>query len=299
MILVPPITINEAVLSASSVADDTVYSAVTSYTLGARVRVGDAPAVKVYECVQAPALDKYPPSNPLHWKLVGSSARWAMFDDSVQTATSSASTLTFTITPPRRVTSIWLMGLVGSAITLTVRSSAGGAVLFTETRTLRVSAGTYYSWAFDEMGQASEAYWYGLPTTLGATFEVSITPANGVAACGLCKVGREQWIGDAEFGAEVGTEQRGKDFLDAQQNPVASDRGFSRSLTATLHIPLTEFNRVNRLFEAQVQQPAIWVVAPGLGDYDTAVLYGRFQRVVRVLSGPTHVVVSLEVAGFR
>lgn len=298
MILIPPIAIDETTLAASSVADDATYNPATSYTLGQRVRAGALPAPQLYECIQAPALGKNPATNPLYWLPLGVAPRWAMFDDSVQTATSSTGTLTFTIAPRQRVSSVVLMGLVGLSVTLTVRDGVGGPVIFTETRPLKTSAGTYYSWCFDPADQATDASWFGLPATANARIEVSIEP-TGVAACGLCKVGREQFIGDAEFGADVSTEQRGKDFLDSRGNPVASDRGFSRTLTCLLMIDQAEFNRVNRLFEAQAQTPAVWVIAPGLASYDSAILYGRYQRAVRVMAGPTHITVSLEVAGYR
>lgn len=299
MILIPPIEIDETTLAASSVADDPPYSPATSYTVGQRVRVGALPAAETYECVQAPALDKNPATQPLFWMPLGRSRRWAMFDDSVQTATTSSGTLSFTVVPVRRVSSVVLMGLVGTSVTLTVRDGAAGPVLYTQTRVLLASSGTYYSWFFEDAYQVSDAFWFGLPVSPSAHIEVSITPAAGVAACGLCKMGREQYIGDAEYGADVGTEQRGKDFLDKQGNPVTSERGFSRTLTCTLHIPLTDFNRVNRLFEAQVQAPAVWVIAPGMSDYESAIVYGRYQRAVRVMAGPTHAMVSLEVAGYR
>lgn len=299
MILIPPIEIDETVLVASSVADDPVYSATTSYALGQRVRFGTLPAVDSYECIQAPALDKHPATQPLYWMPLGRSGRWALFDDSVQTATQGAGTLSFTIAPQRRVSALVLMGIIGQSVTITVRDGAAGPVLFTETRTLMSSAGTYYSWFFDAAVQVSDSSWFGLPSSAGAHIDISIEPVGSVAACGLCKVGREQYIGDAQFGAELGTEQRGKDFIDRQGNPVTSDRGFSRSLTCTLLIPLADFNRVNRLFEAQVQLAAVWVVAPGLGEYDSAITHGRYQRAVRVMDGPTHVTISLEIAGYR
>lgn len=298
MILIPPIVIDETTLASSSVADDATYNPATSYTLGQRVRAGALPSPQLYECIQAPALDKNPATNPLYWLPLGVAPRWAMFDDSVQTSTSTTGTLNFTIVPKQRVSSVVLMGLIGLSVTVNVRDGAAGPVLFTETRPLRTSQGTYYSFCFDPVDQVSDASWFGLPASANARIEISIEPA-GVAACGLCKVGREQYIGDAEYGADVSTEQRGKDFLDKQGNPVASDRGFSRTLTCLLMINQTEFNRINRLFEAQVQAPAVWVVAPGLSSYDSAIVYGRYQRAVRVMAGPTHITVSLEVAGAR
>lgn len=288
MIVVPPITITPGMVATNAV-DEPTWVAGTTYAAGVLV----SRAGRRWLSLQAGNVGKVPESEPTWWLDKGLTNRMAMFDDSLATLTTRTGPLTVTLTPGQRATAIGFSGLVGASITLTVRD-AGAAVLFTETRELQQTDGTDWDWYFGEPRQAGDAYWYNLPPA-GVSYEVSIAGAS--AACGLCVMGRQHFIGDAEYGASVGTELRGRDYVGADGNPVAAERGFSRTLSCTLDIERGAFNRITTLFEGLVQRNALWILAPDLGDLDSAITYGRYQRAVRAIGSPTRITVGLEVAG--
>lgn len=287
MIVVPPIPITTGMVVTNAV-DEAAWAAGTTYAAGVLVSRGG----RRWLSLLAGNLGKTPETEPTWWKDKGLANTMAMFDDSLATLTTRAGPLTVTITPGQRATAIGFSGLVGSSITLTVRNDA--AVLYTSTRELLQTDGTDWDWYFGEPRQVGDTYWYDLPP-LATSYEVTIAGAS--TACGLCVIGRQEFIGDAEYGVNLSTELRGRDYIDASGNPVAVERGHSRTLSATLHIERTAFNRVTALFESLVQRNALWIVAPDLSDYDSAITYGRYQRAVRALSTPMHITVGLEVGG--
>ena len=66
-------------------ADYAPYSSGASYALGARCIY----AHRIYECIQAPSLDKTPDANPLWWANAAPTNRWAMLDAEVSSQTSA------------------------------------------------------------------------------------------------------------------------------------------------------------------------------------------------------------------
>lgn len=294
MIVIPPITITPAILTATNATDAAAWAGGTTYALAAVVSRN----YRNWVSLQAGNVGKTPENEPTWWYDSGPVNSMAMFDSSVSTATSTTGGLSFTLAPGARITGIGFMGLVGQGLTITITDGAGGPTVQTETITLARSDGTYYSWCLEDFVQTREAAFYGLLSTPNCRVVVSIT-GSGTTACGLCVVGKQFEIGLAEYGFGVPIEDRGRHYLDANDNPVNLERGYSKSAQGTIATSRANFNRLVAFFADYIAVPCLWVAAPDQNDLVAATLFGRFVRAVPVISDYSQITASLEIAGYR
>lgn len=294
MLLIRPLPITPAMVTASNAgALDPNYSAATSYSLGQRVYV---PADgKTYECVQAPALDKYPPTSPLYWMLTAPSNRWAMWDAEVSTVTTtSGGTLTATVEVPQRFNAASFHGLVGREIALQ-QKNADGDVLWSATRSLLASPNGWYSYYYEPRRQMRDAVFTGLLPSSGSRLEITITGAP--AACAAVVVGNSMDIGQAQYGFTSGV-------IDYSRKDTASDgtqrlvRGrYSKRMSGTLMQERGQFNAISAALEEVRATPCVWVGVEDSGDYEPLTILGFYRDFQIEVAYPTQHLCSLEIEG--
>ena len=284
-----------AVLVAINATDEAAWSGATTYALSAVVSKNK----RRWVSLQAGNLNHDPEElDSLWWTDDGPSNQWAMFDTSVQTATTRSGGLEFTLATGR-ATAVGLMGLSGvQTATITVRDGLGGTLIHTDTKTLASSDGTYYCFCFEPMQQVSDATWTDLPGAINGHITITLT-GSGTVGCGLCVFGKQMYVGDAQFGFAVSVENRGRDYLDRLGNPVSVERGYSRGCSGGIQADIATFNRLIAFFAANVSTPCLWIAAPGMDDLVAAAVFGKFARAAVAIPGPTHITASLEISGNR
>lgn len=294
MIAIPPINCTAAgVLTANNAVDAAAWAVGTTYGVDDLRSYGG----RNWLSLQAANLGKTPSSQPLWWLDSGPINSLAMFDTSVSTATTRTGGLSWTLAVGR-FTAIGLMGLVGNSVTITVVD--GAVTLFTETRTLRTSKGTYYSFCFETPYQVSDASFTGLLSSPTCQVTVSIAGSAGqLVACGLCVIGKQFFIGHAQYGFNVPIEDRGRFYLDGLGNPVNLERGYSKGVSGSIVAKRADFNRLTSFFAQYIGTPLLWIASPGQNDLVGANVFGRYVRAVPVISDFSHITLALEIAGYR
>lgn len=297
MIAIPPIDCAApGVLTANNAVDAAAWAAGTTYAASVTVNHNK----RNWLSLQAANLGKTPGAEPTFWQDDGPINSLAMFDTSVSTATARTGHLVFTLAPGRRYSAIGFMGLIGNSIKVEIVEA--GSTIFSETRTLAATDGSYYSFCFEGLQQTDEATFTGLPGV--ATSSVSVTiygvgPSTGATACGLCVVGKQFEVGTAEYGVSLPIEDRGRHYLDALGNPVNLERGHSKGLSGTVVVERVNANRLNAWLAAQVGLPCLWVAAPGQKDLASFTVFGRYVRGVPVISNFSQITLAFEIAGYR
>jgi len=293
MIVVPPITITTALLATSNAVDATAWAAGTTYADAAVVSRNG----RNWLSLQAGNLGKVPEEEIAWWANNGPSNQMAAFDSSVVTATTRAGGLSFTV-QCGRITAVGFMGLVGQSITITIRDGLGGAVVHTETRTLARSDGTFYGWCFEPFEQVRELSFHGLPGTTNGHLTVEVA-GSGTTEVGLCAMGKQFEVGQAEYGFGMPLEDRGRHYLDALDNPVNVERGYSKGMSGSIVTERANFNRLMAFLSDYIGTPCLWIAAPGRGDLVSATAFGRFVRAVPVITNGQMITASLEISGYR
>ncbi len=281
------------VLVSTNATNLPAYNAATTYAADATCSYAD----RNWISVQAGNTGHTPGTDTLWWVDDGPVNTLAMFDTSVQTATQTTGGLTV-ILKVGRATVVGLMGLIGQAVTITVRDGLAGPMIFTDSQTLRVSDGTYYSWCFEDFLQQPDATWTGLPGSIDGHITIEIT-GTGTTACGLCVAGKQIDIGQAEYGFTTPIENRGRDYLDALGNPVSIERGFSKTASGTLVSPIAAYNRLMKFYADHQGEVCLFVAAPGIKDLVGANILGKLSRVVPVIKDPVQATTAIEISGNR
>lgn len=185
MKVIPPITITDALLTSSTVAEpsagETAWNSATSYTLGTEV-IRTATHRKYINLI--PGVDATnPESAPTRWQDSGPTNKWAMFDLYSSNRSTATTSMVVSVAPGQRVNGVALIGLVGSSAQISMTVAAvevwnSGAINLTLRNTL-----TATQYAFGKFGQKKAIARFDMPPYSSATITVTITgPVVGCSA---------------------------------------------------------------------------------------------------------------------
>lgn len=296
MIAVPFTTVNSTgVLVAINAADEAAWNSGTTYALSAVVSKNK----RRWVSLQASNSNHDPEEVASTWWVDdGPSNQWAMFDTSVQTGTTRSGGLEWTLATGR-ATAVGIMGVSGATTaTITVRDGLGGEIIYTNTKTLATSDGTYYSFCFDALNQVTDVTWTGLPGSAAGHITISLAGA-GTVGCALCVFGKQFYVGAAQYGFALPIEDRGRQYLDRLGNPVTIERGYTKSCSGTVTATAADFNRMVAWFTTNVSTPCLFVAAPGVADYVSATVFGRYVRAVPTIPNAGQITAALEISAYR
>lgn len=165
MILIKPYTVVDASLISSNVpeTDHAAWAVGTTYAQTARVIVIGTNSHKVYESLQASNVGRTPASSPTWWLDIGATNRWDMFDQSVQSQTSNATSINVSIKPAQRVDTVTLLNISASATNIIMYDTSA-----TSNRTVYKFAGSVPAGVLSTNCTASTSD-SGLTATLSAS----------------------------------------------------------------------------------------------------------------------------------
>jgi hypothetical protein len=204
--VIPPIDIDDAKLTSSSVPEDDYaeYSASADYNVGDRVIVTTG-VHRIYECQSSGTTGVYPPDNLVTWSQVGSTNRWKMFDTLVGTQTEQSESIVVTIAGGQRFNSLALQMV--SATTVRVQISiTGGSYIYDQTYDMTdyTEMSDFNQFLFSYEREKKTLVITDLPTHSSASIKVTISKPNGTAKCGLFVIGYQIPIGQLKYGYKIG-----------------------------------------------------------------------------------------------
>jgi hypothetical protein len=291
MIVIRPIAITPAVLTASNIAEpdatlsgewtETVWAAGT-YTIGSR-RIMTA-THKLYEVVAASttdAPDVGAKANPQTWIEVSATNKYRAFDAVIDTqATDSTSPITYTFEPAGLCNSFAAFNVSGaSEVVVTVTDSVEGVVY---TNAVDMTDDTLvideYTWAFSPVIFRSQVILLDLPAYNNPQIDVSFNGDSNVAV-GEIVIGNSLTLGSALYGTAVET----VDF-----SVYETDDFGNRQVVRRRTADLTEFkvgvmkNRINYVRNVLKDLRGVNCVWVGEGVEDDATLVYGFGRGSRI-----------------
>ena len=264
---IPPLTITDAMLTSSSVAEpaagETAWSAATAYTVGQQaIRTSTH---RVYQRLVAGTTATAPESDATNWLDVGPTKRWSMFDTLRNSATTSTSNLVVTVTPGQRIDSIALMGIVGSSVTITM--TVGASTVYTSTTNLlRRTTLTWSDYYFGTFQWGGSLVKFDLPPYSGAAITVTVNTVDGSAACGAFAIGRSVYMGKAEHQASSEAMNFSTVTRDAFGNATLVPRRTVPASRQTLVAPVDLVDKLRDLRALGNATPMVW---SGMDDKDT------------------------------
>ena len=294
--VIPPITITDAMLVSSSVAetDYAAWSAGTTYALGDRVvRTG---VHKVFESLVAGNVGNTPETSPDKWAVVGATNRWSMFDASVSRATAQASAISVTLRPGIACSALAAINLVGcTSVRVRVQDATLGTLydVTTSLAPLPVDSG-WWAWFFGRRRGRSTLIVRDLPHVPSADIIVDFAGGSDLSV-GVLMISQAIDVG---FSVRPGARLGLRDFSRKETNDfgdtVLVQRAYARRAEFEVLVARAEVDPVLDLLADLRATPCLWV---GTESYDAAAVFGVCSSGDVLIAYRNHSVLSIDIEG--
>lgn len=295
--LVRPTKVTDAILVSSNVPETeyTAWAAGVTYADGAFVRLVATDVHKIYQSAQADNVGHDPQTDDGTWWIdAGSTNRWAMFDESVQSQTTAQDSLEVSLRSTGVLDTLALLNVSGASVSVTLTDPSEGVVL-SETYSLVSNAGIddWWKWFFEPITRKTDLL-IPLPPYAGALLDVAIDAPGETAACGVMIVGLSKEIGGTQLGASVGIQDYSRKGRDDFGNAVVVERAYSRRANLSI---VTDNTAIDALLTLLAQYRATPVLYIGTSLYSSTIIYGFYRDLAIEIQWPEQSLLNLEVEG--
>lgn len=294
MIIVQPVPVTSAMVTASNVAiTETLWTAGT-YTLGQERYVG----TRLYKVLVASTTDNptvgvtlTPPS----WQDIGAINRFKMFDQVVNTQTTRTGLIDVNVLPGTIINALAMFDLDGVTTTITMTDPIEG-VVFNETKSLQDNTIIidWYSYFFESITTRSDVVFLGLPAYGSATIRIQVDAGASTAAIGEVVIGKQRNLGVTNFGTSVNIRDYSRKETDAFGNTIVETRPFSKRADYDVTVETGAVAAVQKALASIRTTPTVFI-----GDEDRAetIVYGFYRGFNIIISTPSISDCSIEVEG--
>lgn len=278
-------------VSSNAVEAHAAYNAGTSYSKDNIVDYG----THLYQSLVNNNLGNTPSTSPLYWLDIGPDNIHAMFDNQISTSTISTTPLNV-VFKPGIFNSLALLGLVGNQLVITVRDGTGGPVIYSATFALDGTIiSDWYQYFFEPFVQKSEVVMTDIPPFSNSEVTIVLTGGSTVQI-GLCSFGTFYFLGDAEYGANVGITDYSRKDTDDFGVTTFVQRAYSKRMSARLMLDTAQINRIQRILADIRATPSLWIGADG-DDYLPTLMYGYYRDFSIDIAYQNKSFCSLEIEG--
>jgi len=239
----------------------------------------------------------YPPDDllldtPLWWEEVSATNRWAAFDSKVQSQTSQAASMTYSLTPGLN-DSVALLNIEATSISLVVTDPTDGEV-YNETINLLSSAAIvdWYTYFFEAFTLKADVVRLAMPLYTAAQLDITISYAGGTAKIGAIIIGKKSYLGVTLYGPDIGITDYSIKSADENGNYSIEERAYSRRISCSLQIANTSVDEVYRLLSLYRATPLVWIV---ISSYASMIAYGFYKDFSIVMPGPKRSDCSIDI----
>ena len=305
-----PLTITEAMLrSGTSIAEpaagEVVWTSGGTYTVGQyRIRTQTH---RVYKCVQDHSARTVPPEDdPAYWQDWDPTQRHAPFDPYTSTATQTTGSITLVL-QPGFFNAISLYGMLGTSLSVVVKDSPGGTIIYSQTTDLYEQARGLYELLFSPLRQLTQLARRGIEISPTAELTVTIDSGSGdPVELGMLNIGDfAPLIGETEFrqaqfgGTEYGAAAQPKTYsyikFDADGTVEIKRRGSATDLRGSCVIPQEQADSAVALIQSVLDKPVSCIATTAQG-YDYLNVFGLLSGDATA-EGPTHARFDYQVQG--
>lgn len=259
-----PVTIADA-LFVNSTAAETEYPA---WTAGATFAAGAfciSPVThRVYQS-QKDSNTGHDPTNIVNqagptvwWVDYGPTNKWAMFDNYVSTQTAVPSPLTVVLRPGA-IGDMYAAGLDAENISVTVKDTPGGNVIYTYTGPLELSApGDYDEYCFDPFKPKTDFIANGIDQYNSCEVALTLTRGSGLVKCGVLALGVVKPLGKTMRGAEAEPKTFSYIKTDDFGNLTIKRRKAATNMVASAIVDSSEASTVQQNINDVLDVPCAW-----------------------------------------
>lgn len=215
---------------------------------------------------------------PDKWLDVGPTNPWAMFDESINTVTTNADTIDFSVTPTSRASALAFFGLSGASLTVTYTDAIDGVVFGPETYDLTSydNVGSYYDYFFEPVIRKTELIIDNLPLYAAPQIDVVIDNTGGTAECGAFVMGQTRQLGATLYGAGFGIIDYSRKETDDFGITTLVERSYRSTARLRVAVEKAYVNELRRVLASR--RARLTVFAGDDADYYTSLLVYGFPK---------------------
>lgn len=295
--VVEPVQVTSAMLLATDVpeADHPVWSAVTTYALGARV-IRTTGVHKVFESLQAGNLARTPESSPDWWVEVGPTNRWALFDRANSTQTAQANAMSYDVQLAGAINAVSALNVAGAnSVRVRLIHPVLGTIydVTTELASLSAEPG-WWQWFFGTRTAPTVLLATDLPGIPGCRLLVDFAGTTDLAV-GVLLFGELREVGAAVLaGARVSLQDYSRKETNNFGDTVLVQRAFAKRGEFSLVIPAAQVDAAVDYLATLRAVPCLWI---GSGRYASTVIYGWYRDLAVSIAYYNHSECSLQIEG--
>lgn len=272
--------------------DFPVWSAATAYTLGQRVIY----AHSVWQRLVAGTTATAPNADTVNWAYVKPTNRYACFDTSNSTATTSSTAISLTVAPGKIIDSVAVFGVSGSSVRIKIDDPAAGTI-YDRTRSLNPGAteANWWSYFFSSRTPLSQLM-ARVPTfSTSVQVTVEVQPANGSASIGTLVIGLARaFTNAAQYGARLGIVDYSVKSTSQFGDTILVQRSFSKRAEFQAAVESSKTDALFALLASLRATPAVFVVTD---RYESATIFGYLKDWGLSLTLPSVNYVDIQIEG--
>ena len=304
MNVIPPLTITDAILTSSSVAEpsatEVVWSATTAYTVGQVVILTSTH--RKYECLVANT-NFSPDVNTTgltpKWLDVGPTNKWAMFDLLRNSATTNGNTITIVLTPGTTINSIAILKSNAATINITITSVSGGGEVYNNTLDMRNRRSTgWYSYYFAELTLRENIALFNLPSFYDSVLTITLYNEGVDVSCGGLVIGKYVNLGHTSYGGSSDTLNFSTIERDIFGNATLIQRRSVPKTTQVVVSKAANINSIRGIRDSLAATPAVWsgINSDYTNDYyDTLIILGFYKNFSISMPNSLYAKIDLEL----
>lgn len=277
-----PLTITDDMLVSSTISEPAASE--TAWVSGGTYAVDDlrirGTTHRVYRCVTAHTGVTTPPEDDTtNWQDYRPTLKWAAFDSTVSTQSSSTTTMTYVL-QPGFFNAIAFYGLDGADIAVTVKDEPGGSTIYSYAGSLQEPPPDWYEWLFSPIRQLRKLVLRDIVPYPDAELTITITAGAGEAVgVGMICVGdMRALISDAPWGGvEQGATAEPVDFsyikTEFDGTTTIERRRNATDMRIKVVMPRTYADYALSTIQEVLSVPAAWIATDVTG-YDGLNVFG-------------------------
>ena len=299
--VIVPKSISESNLVSSTItedgseADHGIWNSATNYNLNDIVIVTAGVHRKYKSLSGSSNHNHYPPTSPTMWVDIGPTNKYAMFDQTGGTVTSSSTgSLEFVFTSDR-INSMGFLDVNASSIR--IRANDGTTTYYDQTYNLpdRAIIQNWYDYFYTDSFRTTELIIKDIPPISGSTYTITITNTASNVSIGTFIHGNFSEIGNVQYGANVGIVDYSKKNVDEFGVASLVKRTFSKKVDLRVYVESSAVDAVCAKLNTLRATNCLW--AGSTGVYESLTVFGFYKDYSIDISYPTYSVLSMQIEG--
>jgi hypothetical protein len=201
-----------------------------------------------------------PEDTPDRWYDLEATDAMTMFDAEVSTQSIADGAL-ITVFAPGAFNSMYLAGLDGTSLTVTVKAEPGGSVIYADTQSLEDSEpDDYYEWCFAPFKPKTDYIALNLDPYAGCEVTLAISSPGSIPKCGMASLGDLVSLGgQALQGAKVIPRSFARVVADSRGKTSIKKGKAARDMAVTAMISIDDVDAVADALTSVLGVPCAWI----------------------------------------